>query len=99
LRVIKAAKARRTNANGEAKLAPELVLGGALAVLDPLGPVDVAVLEADPLEVPVLVEEALEEVTVEFPKVVADEDAEDPVEVAEPELEEDGPPVISNRTL
>lgn len=47
MRVIKAAKAKSTNARGEAKLDPELVLGGALAVLVP--EVVVAVLEADPI--------------------------------------------------
>lgn len=45
--MIKAAKAKSTNARGEAKLDPELVLGGALAVLVP--EVVVAVLEADPI--------------------------------------------------
>lgn len=101
MRVIKAAKARRTNANGEAKLAPELVLGGALAVLDPLALV-VAVLEADPVVVLlVLVAEGLEEVIVRFPELVADGEADDPVEVVDPEaeLEGDGPPVISKRML
>ena len=49
MRVIKAAKAKRTNASGEAKLAPALVLGGALAVLDPVELVVVAVLEEVPI--------------------------------------------------
>jgi len=94
LRVIKAAKAKSTNARGEAKLAPELALGGALAVLVPL--LVVAVLEADPLEVvlAVPVEERLEEVMVEFEAPVVE--AEEAVEVVDPEaeLEEAGPPVI-----
>lgn len=120
MRVIKAAKAKSTNARGEAKLDPELVLGGALAVEVPL--VVVAVLEADPIfkldmltvgffegclplvvVLPVRVEDALEDVIVEFEAAVADadEDAEEPVEVDDPdaELEEAGPPVISKRTL
>ncbi len=49
MRVIKAAKAKRTNASGDAKLAPALVLGGALAVLDPVELVVVAVLEEVPV--------------------------------------------------
>lgn len=93
MRVIKAAKAKSTNARGEAKLAPELALGGALAVLVPL--LVVAVLEADPLEVvlAVPVEERLE-VMVEFEAPVVE--AEEAVEVVDPEaeLEEAGPPVI-----
>lgn len=104
MRVIKAAKAKRTNASGEAKLAPALVLGGALAVLDPVELVVVAVLEEVPLvvELPVPVDEALEEVTVEFELAVADAEEEDPVDVEDPDavLEEAaGPPVISKRTL
>jgi hypothetical protein len=100
LRVIKAAKAKSTNARGEAKLDPALVLGGALAVLLPVELVVVAVLEADPLVVlPVLVDEP--EVMVEFEAAVADAEEEDPVVVEDPdaELEEAGPPLIAKRTL
>jgi len=103
--VIKAAKAKSTKASGEAKLAPELELGGALAVLDPVEVV--AVLEADPLVValPVRETDALEDVIVEFEKPVTDAEEEDPVEVIDPEAELEaepeiaGPPVIMNLTL
>jgi len=106
--VIKAAKAKSTKARGEAKLAPELEFGGALAVLD--GVVD-AVLEADPVVdvLPVREADELEDVIVEFETPVADTEEEDPVVVddpdaeaeAEPEAEPEaaGPPVISNMTL